>query len=65
MNSSSHIEGGKIRAPPITNTLLKLKVVYLCILKLGQGKLSRRLSRLYQSASQLGEEGLKMEFGQL
>ena len=65
MNSSSHIEGGKIRAPPITNTLLKLKVVYLCILKLGQGKLSRILSRLYQSASQLGEEGLKMEFGQL
>jgi hypothetical protein len=65
VNSSSHIEGGKIRAPPITNALLKLKVVYLCILKLGQGKLSRRLSRLYQSASQLGEEGLKMEFGQL
>ena len=65
MNSSSHIEGGKIRAPPITKALLKLKVVYLCILKLGQGKLSRRLSRLYQSASQLGEEGLKMEFVQL
>jgi hypothetical protein len=65
VNSSSQIEGGKIRAPPITNALLKLKIVYLCRLKLGQEKLSRRLSRLYQSALQLGEEGLKMEFGQL
>ena len=65
MNSSSHIEGGNIRAPPITKRLLKLKIVYLCILKLGQGKSSRRLSRLYQSASLLGEEGLKMVFGQL
>ena len=65
MNSSSHIEGGNIRAPPMTNRLLKQNVVYLCILKLVQGKSSRRLSRLYQSASQLGEEGLKMVFRQL
>jgi hypothetical protein len=50
VNSSSQIEGGNIRAPPITKRKVMLKDVYLYILKLEQGKLYRRLSILYQNA---------------
>ena len=38
---------------------------YLCILKLERGKLSKRLSRLYQNALLLGVVGSKREFRQL
>lgn len=61
VNSSSQIEGGKIKAPPIT-TKFERQHAYLYRLKSEREILYRTLNRLYQNASQLGVEVQKKEF---